>query len=427
MNAINRKPLIIFFVCFYAMFCFLSLNRHSKATVFDYHSEIFSDKSGYYVYLPALFIYDFKADKLPPQIAVKTGKGFSIDSSKNKIFTKYTYGVALMQSPFFLVAHLLAKPLGYENNGFSLIYDRMIDFAGVFYAGLGFIFLFLFLTRYVSKKIAIITLTALFLGTNLFYYSIFETGMSHVYSFFLFSVFLYLSEGMFKPGTPFITNLVFGIIVGLIIIVRPINVIFFPVFFMFNKPGLGNIKGLLKPCIIIAFSACILVIPQLMYWRYLSGHLVMYSYTNEGFTNVLSPKILSVWFSTNNGLFLYSPLVLIMLSGLIYMRKFHNGWSLFLAFYFLFISYVISSWWCWNYGGSYGSRPFVEYYALLSLPFCYLMKYIMESKVRLYVLGFLIVLCITWNLKLIFSFDGYWYGGDWDWQAFGKFIVSPTK
>lgn len=423
----NKKYFIIFFFCFYAVCSFLSLNRHSKAEVFEYHSEIFSDKSGYYVYLPALFIYDFKADRLPPDIAIKTGKGFSIDSTGNKIFTKYTYGVALMQSPFFIITHLLAKPLGYQPNGFSFIYNKMIDMAGAFYADLGFIFLFLFLARYVPRKIAFISLAALFLGTNLFYYSIFETGMSHVYSFFLFAVFLYLSDKIFKPGTAFFTNILFGLTTGLIIIVRPVNVIFLPVFFMFNQPDWKDIKSLFKPIVIIAFSASILIIPQLLYWKYLSGHFIMYSYTNEGFTNLLSPKILSIWFSTNNGLFLYSPLVLLILGGIIFMKKVHPGWSLFLAVYFIFITYVFSSWWCWTYGGSYGSRPFVEYYTLLSLPFCFLIKYMMESKFRLYLLGSLLILCIAWNLKLIFSFDGYWYGGDWDWSGFGKFLISPTK
>ncbi len=423
----KAKQVALFFIFFYVVCCFLSFNRHSKAEVFDYHSEIFSDKAGYYVYLPALFIYDFKADKLPPKIDIKTGKGFSIDSAANKIITKYTYGVALMQAPFFIITHLLANRLGYPADGFSIIYDKMIDVVGVFYADLAFIFLYFFLIRYVPEKIAIIALVCIFLGTNVFYYFIFETGMSHVYSFFLFSVFLYLSGVMFKPEQKPYLYFIFGLIIGLLIMVRPVNVIFLPVFFLFNQPDWKTIKSLLIPFLIIICTVALVTIPQLLYWKYSSGHLLTYAYKNEGFTNLLSPKMLSIWFSTNNGLVIFSPMVLLVLGGLICMKKQHPYWSLSLGIYFLFISYIFSSWWFWSYGGSYGSRPFVEYYTLFALPFCFFIQYILKNKASLYIFGSLIILCIAWNLKLIFSFDGYWYWGDWDWQALGRLLASHPK
>jgi len=423
----KKKQLLVFFTCFYIVCCFLSFNRHSKAAVFNYHSEIFSDKSGYYIYLPALFIYDFKAERLPTHIDIKTGKGFSIDTVNHKIFTKYTYGVALMESPFFIVTHLLAKKLGYPDDGFSLIYDKMIDIAGVFYMVMAFIFLYLFLTRYVSPKIAIIGLAGIFLGTNVFYYSIFETGMSHVYSLFLFSVFLYLSELMFKPGQKEYLNIILGLVIGLIIVVRPVNVIFLPSYFLFNQFPFKDIKRLIKPMLIIAFFAGLLLIPQLMYWKYSSGHFFTYAYKEEGFTNILSPKMIPMWFSTDNGLVIFSPMVIFVLIGFIYTKVLNPHQGLWMAIYFVFISYVFSSWWCWDYGGSFGSRPFVEYYALFALPFCLFIQYIMENRLLLYGFGSLIILCIAWNLKLIFSFDGYWYWGEWDWPAFGRLLTGPTK
>jgi hypothetical protein len=423
-----------FFTLFYIICSLLSINRHSKAGLFNYHSEIWGDKAGYYVYLPALFIYDFQAENLPAKIDSETGKGFSIDSARNKIVTKYTYGVALMQSPFFIITHLLANKSGYPDNGFSIIYNKMIDMAGVFYADLAFIFLYFFLIRYVSKKIVIIALTCMFLGTNLFYYTIFDTGMSHIYSFFLFSVYLYLTKYMFpkillmeKRKQNTIINIVFGLVTGLIIVVRPINVVFLPVFFLFNQPDMKDLKTLVKPTILIFISACLIIIPQLIYWHYLSGNFFLYSYPNEGFTNFFTPKMVLWLFSTNNGLILYSPLVLFIFGGLFIMKKKQQNRSVFLCVYFLCICYLFSSWWCWYYGCSFGCRPFVEFYALFSLPFFFFIKYMIEGKLRLYLLGALVILCLAWNLKLTFSYDTCWYGGDWDWQGFGKFLISPTK
>lgn len=436
MNARNKKikQLTAFFILFYIVCGFLSFNRHSRGDIFNYHGQIFADKAAYYIYLPALFIYNFHAKELPPEIDKKTGYGFTVDTINNKIGTKVTYGVALLQSPFFIITHLLAKKLGYPNDGFSLIYNKMLDVAGVFYADLAFIFLYFFLIRYVPKKVAIIALVTLFLGTNLFHYSLFETGMSHVYSFFLFSVFLYLSGSIF-PKEPYpgnnrqnvFINIIFGLVIGLIVMVRQINVIFLPVFFMFNQPSVKDIKNLLKPIFIIICSACIVIIPQLFYWKYLSGHFFMDSYPNERFSNILSPKILYLWFSTNNGLVLYNPLILFVLSGFVLIKKTHPRWSIFLSVYFIFLSYLFSSWWSWFFGGSYGSRPFVEFYALFSLPFCYCIEYIMKNKLRTYLFGSLIILCIGWNLKLVYSYDCVWYGGYWDWQGFIKLLLSHPK
>mgnify|MGYP003593392854 CR=1 FL=1 len=37
--------------------------------------------------------------------------------------------------------------------------------------------------------------------------------------------------------------------------------------------------------------------------------------------------------------------------------------------------YVVSSWWCWWYGGSYGQRAFIESYAVLALPLAALIQW----------------------------------------------------
>jgi hypothetical protein len=403
----------------------LSLNRHSKAKIFNYHSEIWSDKAGYYIYLPAFFIYDFEADKFPDSVGIKTGNGFTIDKVDNKVTTKYTYGVALMQTPFFLIAHVLAKKIGLEANGFSIIYNRMIDIAAVFYTVFGLLVLYMFLINYTESKIAIITLIFIFLGSNLFYYSIFDTGMSHIYSFFLFSVFLFLSDKVLKANSN-LMNAIFGLIIGLIISVRPVNIIFLPTFFIFNSIQLNNLKVLLKPFILMSIIIFVVLMPQFLYWKYLSGNFLFYTYTNEGFTNFLSPKILQLWFSPNNGLLLYNPIILLTLVGLIFLWEYRLKLSLNISLYFILISYIFSSWWSWSYGCSYGSRPFVEYYTILSLPLCYFSNYILNSNFKKYFL-FIVVLFIGWNLKLIFSYDGCWYAGDWDWRLFLNLLISKTK
>jgi len=128
-------------LCFIGFTLFLTFNRHSKSGYYNYHSEIWADKAGYYVYLPAALKFNFNPNNFPDSVDIKTGNGFILDQENDKVITKYTYGVALLQMPFFGLAELLAKPLNFKQNGFSPIYHWSINISSVFYLFLGLFFL----------------------------------------------------------------------------------------------------------------------------------------------------------------------------------------------------------------------------------------------------------------------------------------------
>lgn len=91
----------------------------------------------------------------------------------------------------------------------------------------------------------------------------------------------------------------------------------------------------------------------------------MKPYQQESF--ILSqPNILKFLFSYQKGFFVYAPAFLVLLvAGTIRFVHKRAYWKL-LSFYgALFgLVYVLSSWWVWFYGGSYGTRVMVDYYAL---------------------------------------------------------------
>lgn len=430
-----KKQLIYFgYICFFALLVFLTFNKHSKSKNLDYHSEIWADKAGYYVYLPAAFKYSFNTTSFPDSIDKKTGNGFILDYSNNKVLTKYTYGVSLMQLPFFCIADFLAKPLGFKSNGFSKIYRWGIDFAAVFYVFFGLIFLKKYLRFRFNAKISFLVPIILFFGTNLYYYSIDETGMSHVYSFFLFSYFLYfIQKTKFLSKQSLWKYLMFGFLVGLIVLIRPTNILFLSCFIFLDIkyfPELVlRLKQVLefKKLILIGLGVAFVFFPQFIYWDYSYNTLIHYSYENESF-HWFSPKLLHLWFSPNNGLFLYTPFYFILLISLIYTikNKILNGY--FILFLFLILSYVLSSWWSWSFGCSFGSRSYVEYLALFSIPFAYLFRYIIKLNFKKTILIYLIILFfILFNLKLTYTYDYCFYGTNWDWNAFVNLIISPTK
>jgi hypothetical protein len=251
--------------------------------------------------------------------------------------------------------------------------------------------------------------------------------MSHIYSFFLFTCFIYLGPFVTKHNQKKIFFLLFGLIIGLIIIVRPINIMFLPVFFIFNNYEFSSIKNNITKLSLVAITALIVIIPQLIYWKYSHGQYFHYSYGGEGFSNIFNPKLLQLWFSTNNGLFIYNPIIILILIGFFFFYKNSPVKSIIISVYFVLISFIFASWHDWSYGCSYGCRPYVEYYSILALPFGFFIEKLNTNSFFKPILVSFLIIFIIYNLKLIFSYDGCWQGGIWDWSELLKLVLSSVK
>ena len=413
-------------VLFYGLLVFLTFNKHSHSGYYNYHSEIWADKAGYYVYLPAAFKYNFKADQFPNSIDNRTGNGFKLNLTTNSVETKYTYGVSLLQSPFYLVADLISNYTEKESDGFSPIYHAAINFAAITYFFLAILLLYHILLNTFNQRTVIFVLLSIFLGTNLYYYVISATGMSHVYSFFLISLLLYiLYETDFLSNSKLLGLFSFGLVSGLIILVRPTNFIVLSVFFFVSTNTTDSVlKRLqtlssLKTIVPIVIGVTIIILPQLLYWKLAFGTVVSYSYQDEGF-NWTSPQLLSIWFSPNNGLFLYGSMYIIILYSL-FVSTFRNTSYWFYLILFVMISYITASWWVWSFGCSYGGRNFVEYLAVFSIPLGSFYHNTKNKKL----LSLIVLVVIILNLKLIYTFDDCYFGvGNWDWSFYWNLIIG---
>ncbi len=334
------------YVILLGIISFLVLQRHQNTGYFNWRSKMWGDAVGYYVYLPATFIYDFDAAKLPEKITEKTGDGFIINE-QGKIITRYSCGVAILQAPVFLGVHLFAGLTGEEQDGFSGIYHFVSSFAAIIYSFLGILLLWHFLQGYFNKWISSLTILTLFFGTNLLYYTIDATGMSHVYSFFLFAFLLVLSKLFFtenRQRKKIIYFILISLVSSLIVLIRPTNIAFVGLVFILDCNSWNDLKlrfiqvFSIKNIIILAISLFIVFLPQLIYWKYASGSYFTNPYKGYGFTNWASPKIIEFLFSTNNGLFTYNPLYFLILFALVFMIV--KKQSFYLRFFFLVCVFV---------------------------------------------------------------------------------------
>lgn len=387
---------------------------------------IWSDQEGYYIYLPAVFInggFD--------NLYCYNGCSFIQKEGKEYSFTKYTYGVALMQSPFFLVAHSLAEPLGFESNGRTLPYVWSIMIAAIFYMLWGLYLIGETLkSKLFSNSIITIVLFSILLGTNLFYYTFREAGMSHVYSFFLLATLIYSSEKKSKTNKS-IWDLLSGFLLALIILIRPTNAIavIIPVLWNANlNEVLTRVTDFLKNWKwILAFSTSVIILfsPQLIYWKELTGNYIFYSYGEEGFIYWNRPKMLSVLLSPQNGWLIYSPLVFGALVGIVFMIKQKtDGWLVPLLTLTI-ATYVFGSWWAWWFGGAYGHRCYVDFLPLLAIPAAVTVNFIQDSDIwiqRLF--GIAAFLVIYVNVRMSDFYHGMWDGPNWGWRNYLEKLVE---
>ncbi len=363
-----------------------------------------SDGRGYFSYLPALFTYfdlDFRyffSGKLNVPADYTYNFLFIIDGH---YVIKYPPGVALLLSPFYIVATVLSIVFGFELTGYSFFYQIFVSIAAIVYCVFGVRNLLEIFRRYnIGSNISLWIVLSLVFGTNLLVYVIHEPSMSHVYSFAAVSGFLlYLKRWI--DGESNKNLLIAALFLGVTILIRPVNgIVVFAVLLLFNsstelggfiKKLLGNIPLLLK----CAFIASLVIFIQPLLWYLENGHWYVWTYLGESF-KWDHPEITKVLFSFRKGWLLYTPLMLLLIPAFISMivRKEVVKIIGFIVFWTSAI-YMISSWWCWYYGGSFGQRAFIEFYPIAALSFIPLLHFIKDKTVFLKV--FLIV-CVLLNI-----------------------------
>lgn len=414
----------------------------------DYNGVIKSggDSWGYYAYLPATLIYHdlgnlqktiAKRSEYSPNSVTKEANGYlRIEEAhayqKNTII-KYTNGIAILYAPFFIVAHIFCKLINlYPADGFSSPYNWAVSIASLLYALLGLYLLWRLLSRYFSQTICLITITIIAAGSNLYYFSVLNTGMSHGFLFMLYVVCLFATDSYYS-SKKYKYAILIGLSCGLISLIRPNELLVILIPLLWNVFSITELKErfhfILKHLSsfgIMAVSVIAINIPQIIYWKLLSGQYFFYSYTNEGF-DFLHPHIKDGLLGFANGWLVYTPVMLFSLIGLFYLPKYFIKSALFTYIILSIHVYVIYSWWCWQYINGFGSRPMVEMYALLSFPLACFFTRIWYKLILKYMLFALISFLIFLNLFQTWQFHkGLIWTEDANF-AFYKALFLKTK
>ncbi len=342
------------------------------------------DVFGYYAYLPGAFIYhDLGKVAWLENIMEKHGPFGAPDNftpapkTGNRII-KYASGQALMYLPFFAVAHGLAKPLGFEADGFTKPYQMAIAFGGLFAAVLGLFLTRRVLRRFFSENITSAAILALAFGTNWHHYARFDYGHTHIWLFAVYAGLLWTTIRFWENPT-LARGLLIGLLVGLAGLTRPTDLVavLLPIFWGLRSPIFGQngslagrltfFKNHWKWLLAAGLTTAAIGSIQLIYWKLAAGQWVFYSYGEQGFS-WLRPHLYLGIFSAKKGWLVYTPLMVFALAGFWFLKKTRPQifWA---TLVFAAVNlWLVFAWDIWWYGGSFGQRAMVQIYAVLVLP-----------------------------------------------------------
>lgn len=392
----GRKQTLLLILVIFAVLVSLRFTK-------SFDNALSWDVKGYYLYLPAIFIYD---DPLIQDVSWveearekyqtastlymlnRTGNGSHV--------IKYTSGLAMLYAPFFFAGHLLATiSRAFPTDGFSLPYQYAVALGMFLYVFAGIWFLRKILHHYFDDKTVFFTLLVLLAGTNLVNQFSFHTLLSHTPLFSLVSVLIWCTIRFYqeteKPGQEASKNRVWhpaqsqarlylffsAALCGMITLIRPTEIVCLLLFALWGVGSWRTFTGRIsfffrRPLWVLIFGLTMLFValPQLFYWKTLTGEYFHYSYENAGEgLDFLYPHTLKFLFSFRKGWLVYTPLMILATAGFVplYRRKRELFFSILV--YFLVSLYLMSSWTTWWYaGGCFSSRTVISVYPALAIP-----------------------------------------------------------
>lgn len=357
-------------VCGIAGYCWLFVRPSADP-------PIRSDGYNYYLYAASWVVYrDVTLEKLAKDWnggAYPEFAGMVRWPGTNRWLNRHPIGVALLMLPFVAAADLLTRWSNLPRDGFSFYYQHGAALAGLAYFLAGLAILRRTLSRHFTPAVTLGTLVAVTWGTNLFHYAVYDGTFSHVFSFALVCALVEILDVWSIQRRRWHAPAL-GIVSGLIVLVRHTNALFLLLVLLWRVHRFADLAARVrdpqwrKDFSVAAALSALCLLPQLALYRWTTGHWIVNAYAPHGggFT-LLSPHLFGALFSTQRGLFFWSPVLLFSIAGMFVAR----GWAREVLAACVIVlaldAWLIASWTEWQYGASFGHRAFIDGLGLFAL------------------------------------------------------------
>jgi hypothetical protein len=420
--------------------------RHHQEKDAENPYPIAWDVYGYYLYLPAVFIYDdlgLENKKWIEETRAKYNPSPTLYqvayNENNRGVIIYNIGYSFIHAPGFLIAHILAPMLDEEADGFSKPYQYALEINAFFMTLIG---LFLFrkiALRFFSDKITALLQVIIFIGTNYYFQATYDGVMPHNILFTLNCFIIWFTIQWHETKKiKFIVLL--AVFLGLATLCRPTELLWILLPLCW---GVYDKTTFLEKCVliknyffqIVVFSILLLsiIFIQFLYYKYTVGYFRVLNLHSERFA-FFDPYTLKFLFSYKKGWLLYTPVMIIGIIGFYFLFKQNKSIWLGLFLFFILNLYVISSWECWWYAASYSQRPMVETYAMMLFPMGYFLNWLIQRQKnwqRIFLFSCLFILVAlnvfqTWQF-LNYIIDPERMSKEYYWAVFGKTSLKNNE
>jgi hypothetical protein len=321
-------------------------------------------------------------------------------------------GTALLWSPFYLLAHLgvlAARALGaaVEADGLSRPYVAAVSLGSAVYGWLGLLLAHHAVRRVlgVGEPAAAWAVAGIALGTPVLYYVTLAPGFSHAASLFTIALVLCLSLRAAGAETTGVrTWAALGAAVGLCALVREQDGLLglVPGVLLLRELARRRAVGdFLGKAVALGGTTLLVFLPQLLAYRAVNGtwgpsKLVVRKMSWS------SPHLLEVLLSPGHGLFVWAPLLLVAVLGLLLgLREPRTR----LASGLLLVAFASQAWIngaveSWSQAGAFGSRRFVG----LSFAFAWGLALVLDRLRPRAASALLVAFFALWNVGLMIQF-----------------------
>jgi hypothetical protein len=336
----------------------------------------------------------------------------------------FSIGPAILWTPFLITAHCfvpLSNALGAHipADGFSFPYVLAMSLATAIYGFFGLLFSYFLARKYIEDRWAFIATVGIWWASSLPVYMYFNPAWSHAHSAFAVALFLWYWDRT-RVSRSTLQWILLGLLAGLMIDVYFPNGVFLllPLFesiFAYwrswkakNTPALGQF---FLQNVIFSLAAILAFLPTLVTRAIIFGGPFRFgSYTVLPW-DWSAPNWRSVLFSSEHGLFSWTPILGLSVVGLFFAQRPAKSLALYLAGAAAAFYYVISSYPFWHGLASFGNRFFISLTPIFIFGLALLLERAcgaIRSPRRAFTAAALpVLLLVLWNLGFIFQWGAH--------------------
>lgn len=339
------------------------------------------DGVGYYAFARSILIghnLDFSQDWLDANTGFRMARVDSHGHINRNQYTAtghldnhFSIGPAILWSPFLVIAHagvLLCDRFGAKipADGYSRPYRLAMAFGTALYGFLAVAISFVMARRFVPERWAFLAALGIWFGSSLPVYMYFNPSWSHAQSAFVVALFVWY--WLRTRGARTVAKwAVLGALGGLMTDVYYPNalLLLFPLadsLATYQKSIREHdsaratrllLANILFVIVLVAVFAPTLAVKKIIYGSY-------FQMGYGGLWNFASPAMLKVSFSSDHGLFSWTPLLLISSLGLFFLRHYDRDFSYKSIAVFAAFLYVIGCYRDWDGLAAFGNRFFIS-------------------------------------------------------------------